>query len=310
MRTTFFLSTILWGVTSAQNGSALPWWDMTPYEVRETLNQRIMAIEAPTPLVSAVVDRLVAGDTSSTPIRIYTPMKGDNFPIILLIHGGAWVAGNLDTHDNLARFLCAETEALVVSVGYLNAPEGKFPLPLQQCFEVLTWIANHAAEYAADGSKIAVVGDSAGGNIAATLCLMARDRCGPKIALQVLINPAPDLTCNGTLERQNDRLDTLRWPALQYLSQPTEATNPYASPLHAADLSHLPAALVLLAEKDELREMGQKYADRLLAAEVPTFVYCQQGIGHLAGHAARASISARESLDVAVVALRKVLKVS
>ncbi len=287
------------------NASPLSWWDMGPEIVSEKINRRIMDIEAPVPTVWSVVQQVVSHNARITPIRIYTPTPGNNFPIILLIHGGAWVAGNLDTHDNLARYLCSEAKAIVVSVGYLNAPAGKFPLPLEQCYDTLNWIIEHAGEFSGNPRKIAVVGDSAGGNMTAALCLMVRDRSGPKIDLQVLINPAPDLTSNGTIMRQNDELDTLRWQAFQYLSDLNDVNNPYVSPLVANDLRNLPTALVLLAEKDALRDAGEKYADRLRAAGVPTQVYCQKGIGHLAGDGARASLTARESLDIAVTALQK-----
>lgn len=306
MRNKFLAFAIFLGATLyMQDASASSWWDMGPQAVREKINERIMGIEAPIPAVWSVADQAVKCDGRNTPIRIYAPAKGYNFPVILLIHGGAWVAGNLDTHDNLARYLCSESKAIVVSVGYLNAPEGKFPLPLQQCYDVLTWIHEHAKEFSGDAARIAVVGDSAGGNMAAGLCLMARDRSGPKINLQVLINPATDLTCNGTIVRQDDALDIMRWQALQYLSDSKDTNNPYVSPLVAKDLSGLPAAVVILAEKDDLRDAGQKYADRLKAAGVPTDIYCQQGIGHLAGDGARASLRARESLDVAVNALQR-----
>jgi len=287
------------------HASNLSWWDMSPLEVRDRINQRIMSIEAPTPTVFSVIDRSITQKQRNTPIRIYTPAEGDGFPVILLIHGGAWVAGNLDTHDNLARYLSSETQAIVVSVGYLNAPEGKFPLPLEQCYDALTWITENGPELSADIGKIAIVGDSAGGNMAAALCLMARDRAGPNFTLQVLINPAPDLTCNGTILRQNDPLDILRWQATQYLSDPNQANNSYASPLVANDLSNLPPAVVVLAEHDDLHTAGQKYADRLQAAGVPTYVYCQQGVNHLAGHGAKASSYARESLDVVITQIQK-----
>lgn len=282
------------------------WWDMTPEMVREKINQRIMSIEAPTPAVWSVENWAVQEKERNTPIRVYTPDQGNNFPVILMIHGGAWVAGNLDTHDNLARYLCSKTRAIVVSVGYTNSPEGKFPLPLEQCYDTLIWITNERNGVFAKVTKIAVVGDSAGGNMAAALCLMARDRSGPKIDLQVLINPAPDLTCNGTIERKNDALDILRWQAFQYVSDPADINNPYVSPSAATELGGLPEAVVLLAEKDDLHNAGQKYADQLLAAGVPTFVYCQQGIGHLAGDGARATLRAQESLDIAITALQKV----
>lgn len=306
MTAKFFTLMVSLGVTLGTldgNAATLSWWEMSPQEVRERINQRIMGIEASIPEVFSVTDANIKRMDRTTPIRIYTPSQENHLPVILLIHGGAWVAGTLDTHDNLARYLCSEAQALVVSVGYLNSPEGKFPLPLEQCYDALTWITEQGLGYAID--KIAVVGDSAGGNMAAALCLMARDRSGPKIDLQVLINPAPDLTCNGTIQRQNDALDTLRWQAFQYLSDPNDANNPYVSPLVAEDLSNLPQALVILAELDDLREAGQKYADRLHASGVPTQVYCQQGSNHLAGYGAKASPQARESLEVAVAALKQ-----
>jgi acetyl esterase len=287
------------------HASNLSWWDMSPQEVRDKINQRIMSIEAPTPTVFSVTDHSISRDGRNTPIRIYKPAEGNSFPSILLVHGGAWVAGNLDTHDNLARYLCSKAKAVVVSVGYLTAPEGKFPLPLEQCYDTLAWISEHSTEISADTNKIAIVGDSAGGNMTAALCLMNRDRSGPTINLQVLINPAPDLTCKGTIQRQNDSLDMLRWQATQYLSDSNDASNPYVSPLVASNLSNLPPAVIILAEQDDLREAGQKYADRLQAAGVPTYVYCQEGVNHLAGHGAKASSYARESLDVAIAQIQK-----
>jgi acetyl esterase len=279
-------------------------WDLTPQEVREKINQYIMSIDTSQPHVSSVIDQEIQSESRTTPIRIYIPTIKNNLPIILLIHGGGWVAGNLDTHDNLARYLSSETQAIVVSVGYLNSPEGKFPLPLEQCYDTLLWIKEHANEFFADASKIAVVGDSAGGNLAAALCLIARDRNGPKLTLQVLINPAPDITCDGTMERKDDAFDSLRWAALQYLQHSGEANNPYVSPAYAKDLRFLPEAVILLAEKDHLYHSGLAYANRLIAAGVPTLIFCQLDIGHLAGHGARASLQARPSLNVAVRALR------
>lgn len=280
------------------------WWGMKPEDVRSEINQRIFAIDAERPEVARVSDITITQGQLTIPLRIYTPSETKNLPIILFIHGGGWVAGSLETHDNMARYLCRETEALVVSVGYTNSPEGKFPLALEQCYEALQWIAKHAHEYQADPARLAVVGDSVGGNMAAALTLLARDRHGPAIVLQVLINPSPDLIRGGTLERQNDAFDMMRWFAVQYLSNPKEAVDPYASPIFAKNLGNLPPAVVILAENDDLRADGQKYADRLISADIPTRIYIQKGVGHLAGNGARASKLAQESLDVAAASLR------
>lgn len=290
-----------------QSGNAqISWWDMKPHELREKINQCIMNIEAPVPVVWSVFEQTVENENRNTPIRIYVPDQGINFPVILFIHGGAWVAGNLDTHDNLTRYLCAEVKAIVVSVGYLNSPEGKFPVALEQCYDTLLWIMKQVGEFHGNAEIIAVVGDSAGGNMAAALCLLARDRSGPKIDVQVLINPVLDVTCNGIITRQDDALDTVRWQVNQYVSDVKDVYNPYVSPLIANDVSNLPSAVIILAEHDALYMDGQNYAHRLCAVGVPTYVYCQQGAGHLAGHGARASTYAKQSLDVVVAELKKI----
>jgi acetyl esterase len=307
MKTALCILSILAGVAfPGQQGFSTWWRDSTPWEVRDSINRDIMAIEAPEAAVWSVTQTVIHNEERSTPVRIYAPSDHRNLPVLLLIHGGAWVAGNLDTHDLLARYLCSETDAVVVSVEYQNAPEGKFPIPVEQCYDALIWTTEHADELAVDLTRVAVIGDSAGGNMSASLSLMARDRQGPKIAMQVLINPAPDLSCDASTEWPGDIRDALQWIGLHYFFTPEDVFHPYASPQLAQDLSGLPDAVVLLAETDKLLASGQKYADALQAAGVPTFVYCQKGIGHLAGQGARASLAARESLDVAVRELRKI----
>lgn len=281
-------------------------WDMSPREVRNIINEKILSIHAEIPEVYSVNNFTITNSDRLTPLRIYSASDSEKLPIILLIHGGAWVAGNLETHDNMARYLCRDVKALVVSVEYMNSPEGKFPLPLELCYDALNWIVEHAQEWNGDVTRLAVVGDSAGGNMAATLCLMARDRKGPLIDLQVLINPSPDLTGNGTIQRQDDFLDRIRWYATQYVTDADHVNHPYVSPITAKDLTRLPAAVVILAEKDDLCVDGQKYAERLISAGISTKVYTQLGVGHLAGNGARASEEALESLDVAVAYLREV----
>lgn len=292
-------------VMLTQNTIAQSYWDMEPSKVRDLINARVLAIQAEKPEVQKVNDITINCGKRTTPLRIYVANECDPLPIILLIHGGAWVAGNLDTHDNLARYLCKEVQALVVSVGYRNSPEGKFPLLLEQCYDALLWITEHAQAFRGDPTRLAVVGDSAGGNMAAALCLLARDRKGPTIDLQVLINPAIDLTGGGTIQRQgDDEPDLVRWYATQYVADPKDANSQYVSPIVAKDLTNLPSAVVILAERDYLRKAGQEYADRLISAGISTNVYIQWGVGHLAGNGARVSSLARESIDIAVAALR------
>ncbi|MGE3955036.1 MAG: alpha/beta hydrolase [Parachlamydiales bacterium] len=268
--------------------AALLIWD--PYQTREQINAKCMEIEAPMPEVGLVEELLVG----NTPVRLYYPASDEDLPLILFIHGGAWVGGNLDTHDYLARYLCREVEALVLSVGYQNAPEGKFPGPLQECYQTLRW-----SQGLKTNGRIAVVGDSAGGNLAAALCLLAQSLLAQtQIDLQVLINPALDLTAPD---------EFLQWQAALYVTDSQDLTHPLISPLYADRLTGLPPALILVAEEDPLRSDGERYADRLREAGVPTTLYCQQGVGHLAGHAARAAPQALESLQIAVKSLRLAL---
>lgn len=278
--------------------------EMSYHEIRDKINAKCMEIQALTPDVAQVKDILIL--PSQIPLRLYFPKMQQRCPLILLIHGGAWVAGNLDTHDNLARYLCNKVGAVVVSVSYLNAPEGKFPLQLEQCYEALLWTTQNTKDLNIN-EKMAVVGDSSGGNLAAALCMMARDRQGPKLSYQVLINPALDLSCEGTLQPQGDRLDFLRWQASMYVKKPNEVYHPYVSPLLGDNLESLPPALILVAEHDDLRKAGEAYVEKLRLAQVPTEIYCQMNSNHLAGNGARASDIARESLDIAVAALRNAL---
>lgn len=280
--------------------------EMGPDKVRKMLNEKFLAIKAETPDVLSIKNLTIARGHQITPLRIYVPNEQKDLPVILYIHGGAWVAGSLDTHDNLARYLSKEVQALVVSVGYENSPEGKFPLPLEQCYDALNWIIQHAKEYHANPTRLAVVGDSAGGGMAAALTLLARDRKGPPIDLQVLINPVVDNSWGGTLEPQGDEFDSERWIATQYVTSPKDTLNPYVSPIFAKNLTNLPPTLIILGEKDMFRKDAQKYAERLIEAGIPTNVYVQLDVGHLAGDGARASKRAQESLDVAVAAIRGV----
>ena len=279
-------------------------WDLDVNFVRNLINQRIMEVKSKQPAVDKITDVTLESSFGIIPLRIYSPSMAHDLPIILLIHGGAWVAGSLDTHDYMARYICSKTQVLVVSVGYLTSPEGKFPEVLEQCYEALLWTIQHANEYSADPKRLAIVGDSSGGNMATALCRMSKDRNKPSITFQVLINPAPDLTTDGTIEPQDNSLDFLRWQATQYIKEPQDVYHPYVSPMHASNLSGLPSALILLAENDSLRSDGQKFADRLKEAGVPTNLYIQWEADHLAGNGARASEYAHESLDIAVAALK------
>lgn len=264
--------------------------DLDPYTMREGMNSKMLNLAVETIPVFAVEEEVIKADGEKIPLRIYRPEGTGPFPVVLFIHGGGWVAGNLDTHDNLARYLCKNGEGIIVSVGYQNSPEGKFPAPLEQCYDALVW----ATKLESNG-KLLVAGDSAGGNLSAALALLARDRSGPAIHGQILINPPPDLRCR----EHNDQADIYCWMVNMYVNQEEDRFHPYASPLLAKDHRGLPSALILIAELDMLREDGLAYATVLKDAGVPVEVYCQRGVDHLGKHGARASPLARNSLEKA-----------
>jgi acetyl esterase len=187
--------------------------------------------------------------------------------------------------DATCRNLCVGGECITISVDYRLAPEAKFPAAADDSFAVVQWVAEHGSDIGAKADGIAVGGGSAGGNLAAVVCLMARDRGGPSLAFQLLVVPVTDRNFDTESYRQNAEgymltRDGMIWYWDHYLKSPSEASDPYAAPLQARDLSGLPAALVLTAEFDPLRDEGEAYAHRLEAAGVPTTCIRYDGMVH------------------------------
>ena len=237
------------------------------------------------PDVARVDDRSIPGPQSQLPIRIYTPEGSGPFPALVWFHGGGWVIGDLDTADATARNLTVGSSCVVVSVDYRLAPETKFPGPAEDCYTATQWVAQNAASIEVDPGRIAVGGDSAGGNLAAAISLMARDRGGPSIEFQLLVYPVTDrdfATRSYTENAEGYQLtrDTMIWYWDHYLQNDTDASNPYAAPLQDRDLSGQPPALVITAEYDPLRDEGEAYAQKLTAAGVRTTATRYDGMIH------------------------------
>lgn len=224
------------------------------------------------PALARVEDRTIPGpDGTELPIRIYTPEGQGPFGVCLYFHGGGWVLNSIDTHDALVRRLAAESGCVFINVDYRLAPEHKYPAAIEDAYASVQWVHDHAAEIGCDPNRIAVSGDSAGGNLAAVVCLMSRDRGGPKIAYQVLIYPITDCNFDRGSYVKNGAgyfltLEEMRWFWNHYLTSPDQMREPYASPLLAATLRDLPPALVLTAEFDPLCDEGKDYAKALEAA--------------------------------------------
>ena len=250
---------------------AKPLEEMTVDEARafrrETSDVLIAMAGAETPL-PRVENRVLDG----VPVRIYWPSNEPELPVLVFYHGGGWVLGTLDQMDRPCRNLAAGSGAVVVSVDYRLAPEHKFPAPLEDAFTAARYVAGHADEFGVDAQRLAVGGDSAGGNLAAAVCLLARERGGPRIAFQLLIYPAVD---SGDQSPSVDQFADgylltrggLHWFWQHYLRTAADGRNPLASPL-LADVRGLPPALVITAGCDPLRDQGEAYAAKLRAAGV------------------------------------------
>ena len=232
-----------------------------------------------------IENRTVPGPAGQIPVRIYTPVGTAPFPVLVYFHGGGWVIGNLDTHDGICRSLANRVGCLVVSVDYRLAPEHRFPAAPEDCYAATRWLAEHAGSLGGDKGRIAVGGDSAGGNLAAVVALMARDRGGPKLAFQLLVYPATDTDFETRSYRENSegyfltRADMV-WFWNHYAPRDEDRRNPYAAPLRAASLRGLPPALVITAEFDPLCDDGNAYAARLREDGVPVRLSQQDGLIH------------------------------
>lgn len=237
--------------------------------------------------VGSVENRTIPGPGGTLPVRIYRPEDiAGPLPILLFFHGGGWVLCSLDTHDGTARRLCNQAGALVISVDYRLAPEHRFPAAAEDCLAATCWASANAETLGGDPHRVAVSGDSAGGNLAAAVALMARDRGGPELVHQLLIYPALDARCDAPSMEANAEgyfltAAAMRWFWGHYLGDDvTRGADPYASPLRADSLADLPPATILTAEFDPLRDEGEAYGKRLAQAAVDCETRRFEGVIH------------------------------
>jgi acetyl esterase len=260
-----------------------PLWEMSVDEAR-ALSGVMGAMDEP-PEVAAVEDRQIAGPACDIPVRIYTPERDAPKPVVTFFHGGGFVICSIDTHDGLARRLANAIGAIVVSVEYRLAPECRFPGPAEDCYAAAVWTHEHADELGGDPARLMVAGDSAGGNLAAVVTHMARDRGGPPIICQALIYPVIDAACDAPSYTENAEgyflsAEGMHWFWAQYLGPDGDGSHPLASPIRADELSGLPPAVVISAEYDPLRDEGEAYGEALRAAGVPVTVRRYDGMIH------------------------------
>ncbi len=243
-------------------------------------------------------------------LRYYRPASAaKRLPILVYLHGGGWVLGNLNSVDPVCRALANGSQHIVVSVDYRLAPEHPFPAGLDDAYAALCWVAGQAVALGGDPDHIAVGGDSAGGNFSAVACLRARDERGPRIAYQLLIYPATDFQMKSESQRAfaDGYLLTRanqQWFHRHYLGGFKNLTDWRLSPAHAADFSALPPAFVLTAEFDPLRDEGEDYAFKLVRAGVPVSVWRIPGQIHGFVTMGRVIPAAHVAIDAMAVALR------
>ena len=289
-----------------------PMSELTVAQARDGLTA---LLKVPGPAVGDVRDFTIAG-AAGQPMRMraYRPADAPAgpLPVVLSIHGGGWVTGDLDGYDAVCRALTNASGCLVVAVDYRLAPECKFPGGLDDCYAALEWLAANAASLGGRADRLAIAGDSAGGNLAAAVTLMARDHGGPVIRHQMLVYPVTNHAFDtpSYLELAEGYLLTLegmRWHWNHYLPDAAAGANALASPLRAADLSGLPPALVITAEFDPLRDESEAYARRLAQAGVPVELRRFDGMIHGFFSLGNLFDSGRDAVALAGAALREAL---
>jgi acetyl esterase len=260
--------------------------------------------------VASVLDRTVPGPAGEIPVRVYTPAGEGPLPVVVYFHGGGWVIGDLEVVDQPCRRLASAAGAIVVSVDYRLAPEHRYPAAFEDSYAATVWVGAHAAEIGGDPARLAVAGDSAGGNLAAAVALAARDRGGPELAAQLLIYPVTDFNF-GTASYHDNRegylltKGSMQWFWAHYLGAQDLDKDPYACPLRADSLVGLPAAYVATSEYDPLRDEGEAYARRLEEAGVAVTAKRFDGMLHGFFWMLAAVPSAVGVLDDMVGVLRK-----
>jgi acetyl esterase len=247
--------------------------------------EQMVGLQGAVEAVAHVEDRPLPGPAGPIPIRVYAPEGPRPLPALVYFHGGGWVLGSLETHDALCRTLANAAGCALVSVDYRLAPEHPFPAAPEDAYAATRWIAENAGTIGIDAQRIAVGGDSAGGNLAAVVALLARERGGPRLVHQLLIYPATDAACDTASHRDNAQgylltTEAMAWFWNHYCPDRARRGDWRASPLRAGDLRGLPPAHVITAEFDPLRDEGEAYAARLRAAGVPVRLERYDGMIH------------------------------
>lgn len=273
-------------------------------KVTRSIFEAFVAPEELLPSIHHIDDRTIPGPSGEIPIRIYRPSDESGLPVLMWFHGGGWVLGNLDWAELNCRKFANEAKCVVVSVDYRLAPETPFPGAIEDCYAATTWVAESGQELNIDTTKIAVAGDSAGGNLAACVAYRSRNS-GPALVFQLLIYPVVDADFNRPSYIDNAEGYFLTQAYMQwfwdcYVPKMADRKNPLVAPIHASDLSGLPAAHIITAEFDPLRDEGEAYGEALKAAGVKVEIHRYNGMIH-----GFYNLLTPEPIDEVVTATRK-----
>ena len=286
--------------------------ELSPAEARTAYNA--FASITPVPETARRIDEKVPVEGGEIDVHVFWPMgasETDPLPVLVWLHGGGWTVGDLSTSDPSAAELANASGIVVANVDYRLAPEHPFPTPLEDCYTAVQWVVDHAGDLGVNQRRLAVGGDSAGGNLAAAVCLLAKQLSGPDIRFQLLVYPVTDGRMSYPSFRENGEgylltAGTMEWFWANYLGD-ADPQDPLASPLYAEDLEGLPPALVITAEFDPLRDEGEAYAQRLKQAGV--LAHASRYDGQIHGFFGLSGIldGGRKAVDEAARALRAAL---
>lgn len=260
----------------------------TPVALRACFNEAFKKRPKPPEInIAKIITKNILGpEKNSLTLKIYYPLQEDNLPALMYFHGGGFVIrDDMEVYDYTCRLVASKTRCVVIAVDYRLAPEDPFPAAPEDCYQATCWVASHALELGIDVERLAVWGESCGGNLATVVAQMARDRYGPKLCAQMIISSMLDVDFNRPSYQHYENgyiltKDTMQWFWKHYLAKEEDSANPYAVPIHAQDLNNLPPALVITTEYDVLRDEGEYYSKQLQQAGVATKYCCYSGLIH------------------------------
>ena len=292
--------------------------ELTVAEARSALREMTFKLDIEKTDVHKRVERTIPGPNGDIPVRIYWPAAlsgNETLPILVLYHGGGFALGDMDTHENVSRYYAKNGNVIVINVHYRLSPENPFPAGVEDAYAAVAWAAENAGSLGGDKSRIAITGDSAGGNISAVVAQLARERGGPSIAYQLLVYPSVTLRPNSNYASHETygngdyflSRDSLTWLRGMYFEDSEDSKSVLASPILAKDLSGLPPALIITAGYDILRDEGKHYADRLREAGVPVEYKCFETTIHGFMSFAGGIDAGRQGLDLVVKTLKEKL---